>query len=59
MSPGRRQIAIELAICTVMVTALSLYGLSRMDYFDRDHRDDVRMTDNTRTAYVAKNIAEA
>ena len=58
MSPERRRIAIELAICTVLVSALSVYGLYRMDYFDPHHADDVRMTDNTRTAYVAKNIAE-
>ncbi|MCE9576989.1 MAG: hypothetical protein K8W52_27835 [Deltaproteobacteria bacterium] len=50
--------AIELAVVAGVVLALSLYALWRMDYLSADTAHHVRMTDSTRTAYVAKNIAE-
>ncbi|MBL8620800.1 MAG: hypothetical protein JNK64_05830 [Myxococcales bacterium] len=49
---------IELAVVALVVLGLSLYALWRMDYLSADTAHHVRMTDSTRTAYVAKNIAE-
>jgi hypothetical protein len=57
-SPGRRALAIELAVCAVLVVAMSLYALSRMNYLSSATRHEVLQTDSARTAYVAKNIAE-
>jgi hypothetical protein len=57
LSP-RQRIAVELGICTVLVTAMAVYALSRMDYLDPATAHHIRMTDSTRTAYVAKNLAE-
>jgi hypothetical protein len=57
LSP-RRRIAVELGICTVLVAAMAVYGLYRMDYLDPATAHHIRMTDSTRTARVAKNIAE-
>ncbi len=57
--PERRRIRIvELGVCAVLVTALGLYGLYRMDYLSAATAHHIRMTDSTRTAYVAKNLAE-
>ncbi|MEJ7601675.1 MAG: hypothetical protein WKG01_27485 [Kofleriaceae bacterium] len=60
MSLGLRRwrVAIELGLCVVLVGLLSLNALRRMDYFGADTAEHVRMTDASRTAYVAKNIAE-
>ena len=57
-SPGRRALAIELAVCALLVVAMSLYALSRMNYLSAATKHEVLMTDSARTAYVAKNIAE-
>jgi len=57
-SPPRRQIAVELGICACLVALLAVYGLYRMDYLSPATAHHIRMTDSTRTAYVAKNIAE-
>ena len=57
-SRPRRQITVELGICTCLVAVLAVYGLYRMDYLDPATAHHIRMTDSTRTAYVAKNIAE-
>jgi hypothetical protein len=57
LSP-RRRLVVELLVCTLLVLAYSIFALWRMDYLSADGAEHVRMTDNTRTAYVAKNIAE-
>jgi hypothetical protein len=49
---------VELAVVAAVVLGLALYALWRMDYLSADTAHHVRMTDSTRTAYVAKNIAE-
>jgi hypothetical protein len=49
---------VELAVVAAVVLGLSLYALWRMDYLSSATAHHVRMTDSTRTAYVAKNIAE-
>ncbi len=56
-SRGRVRWVIELAICVVLVGLLSLNALRRMDYFGANAAQ-IRMTDESRTAYVAKNIAD-
>ncbi len=53
----RRRIAIELAVATVLLAVISLNALRRMDYLG-DNAQHIRMTDASRTAYVAKNIVE-
>jgi hypothetical protein len=55
---GRRGLALELGICTVVVAALSLYALGRMDYLGAETMQHIRATDASRTAYVAKNLVE-
>lgn len=57
LSP-RQRIAGELGICACLVAAIALYGLYRMDYLNPATAHHIRMTDSTRTAYVAKNLAE-
>jgi hypothetical protein len=60
-SPRQRAsvpLAIELGVCACLVAVLAVYGLYRMDYLDPATAHHIRMTDSTRTAYVAKNIAE-
>jgi hypothetical protein len=54
---SRRRAALELAVCTAVVAVLALHALQRMDYVG-DHAQHIRMTDASRTAYVAKNIVE-
>jgi len=54
----RRNRIIELAVCAGLVALLGIYGLYRMDYLSAATAHHIRMTDSTRTAYVAKNIAE-
>ena len=54
----RRTQIIELFVCAALVGALAVYGLYRMDYLSAATAHHIRMTDATRTAYVAKNIAE-
>jgi hypothetical protein len=60
MSPGpsRWRVAIELGLVVVLVGIIALNALRRMDYFAPDTAEHIRMTDASRTAYVAKNIAE-
>jgi hypothetical protein len=50
--------ALELVVCAVLATALAVLGLWKMDYLNPATAHHIRMTDSTRTAYVAKNIAE-
>jgi hypothetical protein len=50
--------AIETAVCAALVAIVSLYALWRMDYLGADTTHHIRLTDNSRSAYVAKNIAE-
>ncbi len=57
-STSRRWIALELAICAVLVTFVSLNALRRMDYFRGETEHHIRMTDASRSAYVGRNIAE-
>jgi hypothetical protein len=57
-TPGRLKGGIELAICTVLVTLISLNALRRMDYFTPATAHHIRMTDASRSAYVGKNIAD-
>lgn len=56
--PWRWRLAIELAICTLLVAAISVNAMRRMDYFGTTTEQQIRMTDESRTAYVAKNLAE-
>ena len=57
-SRRNRAVAVELAVVGALVLAMSVYALWRMDYLSPATAEHVRMTDSTRTAYVAKNIAE-
>ncbi|HUJ61413.1 MAG TPA: hypothetical protein VLX92_23070 [Kofleriaceae bacterium] len=54
----RRALAIELAVCTLLIGLLSLNAMRRMDYLGADTAQHIRMTDESRSAYVAKNIAD-
>ncbi|HEY1553399.1 MAG TPA: hypothetical protein VGF94_01135 [Kofleriaceae bacterium] len=58
MIASRRALLTELAACTVVVAALSVYALWKMDYLGAATAEQVRMTDSSRTAYVAKNIVD-
>lgn len=49
---------VELAICTVLVTLISLNALRRMDYLSPETAHHIRMTDASRSAYIGKNIAD-
>lgn len=55
---ARGRFVIELVTCAVLVLALGLFALWKMDYLSPATAHHIRMTDSTRTAYVAKNIAE-
>ena len=50
--------ALELGACILLVTLIALNALRRMDYLGADTRGHIRLTDASRTAYVAKNIVE-
>lgn len=50
--------AFEIVICALLVTIISVNALRRMDYLSGSTREHIRMTDVSRSAYVAKNIAE-
>lgn len=54
---GRATLAFEVALSLILVTVVSLHALHQMDYLGAG-REHIRMTDSSRTAYVAKNIAE-
>jgi len=56
--PGRLSVGLELGAVAVIVLLVGLYALWRMDYLNPATAHHVRMTDSTRTAYVAKNIVE-
>jgi hypothetical protein len=59
VGPKRRfSTAIELVVCITLVAVVGLNALRRMDYFGSDTAQHIRMTDESRTAMVAKNIAE-
>jgi hypothetical protein len=60
MSDGapRWRLALELGLCAVVVAALALNALRRMDYLGADTMAHIRVTDASRTAYVAKNLVE-
>ncbi len=57
-APSPRVRVVELFICAVLVTALGLFGLTKMDYLNPATAHHVRMTDNSRSAYVAKNLVD-
>jgi len=54
----RRTRIIELVVCGLLVAAMSIFALWKMGYLSGRSMHEIRMTDNTRTAYVAKNIVE-
>lgn len=54
----RRTRLIELVVAGVLLTGLALFGLWKMDYLKPATAHHVRMTDNSRSAYVAKNIVD-
>lgn len=54
---SRRRALLELAVCTLLLAVLAVNALRRMDYLG-EHAQHIRMTDVSRTAYVAKNIIE-
>ncbi len=56
--PRRFALAIELAICTVLVALITLNAMRRMDYLSADTAQHIRVTDESRTALVARNIVE-
>ncbi len=62
MLKGGRQrwipIFIEIIVGLVLLAVVSLNALRRMDYLGADTMQHIRMTDSSRTAYVAKNIVE-
>jgi hypothetical protein len=47
----------EIVVCTALVAVVALNALRRMDYFG-EGATHIRMTDESRTAMVAKNIVE-
>jgi hypothetical protein len=49
---------IETAVCVGLIALVSLYALWRMDYLGADTAHHIRLTDNSRSAFVAKNIAD-
>jgi hypothetical protein len=51
-------VAIEIAVIVLLVGLIAMNALRRMDYLAGDTAQHIRMTDASRTAYVAKNIAE-
>jgi hypothetical protein len=48
---------LELAACTLLVAAIACSALRRMDYLSADGSEAIRMTDASRNALVARNIA--
>jgi hypothetical protein len=50
--------AIEVAVCVVLLVGIALSALARMDYLSAKTAHHARMTDNSRSAYVAKNLVE-
>jgi hypothetical protein len=55
---GRVALAFEVAIALILVTWLSVRALRQMEYLSDSGHAHIRMTDESRTAYVAKNIVE-
>ncbi|CAN5909566.1 hypothetical protein BH11MYX3_BH11MYX3_20390 [soil metagenome] len=55
---GRVALAFEVAITLILVSWLTVRALRQMDYLDEATRSHIRMTDESRTAYVAKNLVE-
>lgn len=53
-----RAIAIEIAVAAALLTGLGVFGLYKMDYLGSSTPYHVRMTDNSRSAYVAKQLVE-
>jgi hypothetical protein len=61
MVPGpqqRRTLAIEVATCLVLLVGIAFFALGKMDYLAAKTAHHARMTDNSRSAYVAKNLVE-
>lgn len=54
----RARLALELGLCAILVGILSFNALRRMDYLNPATMSHIRASDASRTAYVAKNIAE-
>jgi len=50
-------LAVELGVILILTLAISLNALRRMDYLG-DNAQHIRMTDESRTAYIAKNLAD-
>jgi hypothetical protein len=57
-SPQPRRVVVEMLLCAALVTVVALCAFWRMDYFSPDNAQQVMMTDQSRTAYVAKNVVE-
>lgn len=49
---------LELAICTLLVTVIAVNALRRMDYLSSAGVPAIRMTDESRSALVARNLVE-
>lgn len=49
---------LETLFCAVLVLGVGLFALWKMGYLSAATADEVRMTDQSRTAYVAKNLVE-
>lgn len=61
MVPGlhqRRTMAIELATCVLLLVGIAVFALWKMDYLSAKTAHHARMTDNSRSAYVAKNLVD-
>ena len=57
-SPRRRVVAVEVLVCAVLLVAIAFFAMWKMDYLTPGHLHQLRMTDNSRSAYVAKNLVE-
>lgn len=61
MVPGpqsRRTLAIEVATCLLLLVGIACFALGKMDYLAAKTAHHARMTDNSRSAYVAKSLVE-
>jgi hypothetical protein len=56
--PTTRRLALETVLCAVLVLAVALHAFWRMDYFEEESAHEIMLTDQSRTAYVAKNLVE-
>jgi hypothetical protein len=49
---------LEIVVCALLLLGVALFALWKMGYLSSATADEVRMTDQSRTAYVAKNLVE-